>query len=438
MKKLLALLLALVMVLGMVACATTTTEPEKETEPAQQEETTTEPAAEEQPTASESEETNGLSGEIVFATTFNNVADTTIKALADQFMEENPGTKITVQAIGDAEQELPVMMAGNAMPDIVPVLKSLGSGDYAEYFMPIDDLFTKDELRGYDYGVGTDGHLYGLNSAAQYYGIIYNKTVFANAGITEIPTTMDEFMDACEKIKAIGVVPMASNFKDKWPLGSFIYGMATAHQEVTNVWNEAETSDKLITDGCGIDFIFNFVQEMNEKGYFESDLFSTNWEGSKNDMAAGRFAMMYMASWLSAQIVDQGADLSEIGMFPYPDTKCVISSGDWKYGVSKNSENPELAKAFLKWLWEDGRFAEATGLDCPLVGYSSDKTPWLDELLSYDYPIINYANNSDTVKAIMAEAEYDFGSTMVQDYLVAEDKAAFVEDINARWAAAQQ
>ncbi len=91
------------------------------------------------------------------------------------------------------------MMAGNAMPDIAPVLKSLGSGDYAEYFMPIDDLFTKDELRGYDYGVGTDGHLYGLNSAAQYYGIIYNKTVFANAGITEIPTTMDEFMDACEK-----------------------------------------------------------------------------------------------------------------------------------------------------------------------------------------------------------------------------------------------
>ena len=430
MKKLVALLLAVLMVLGLVACAAKEETPAASTGTPQ----TEEPVKEEVP---EDEEETGLSGEIVFATTFNNVADTTIKALAEQFMEENPGTKITIQAIGDAEQELPIMMAGDALPDIAPLLNNMSIDDLAAYFQPLDGMFTEDELMGYSTGVGSDGHLYGLNSSVSSWGMVYNKAVFEEAGITEVPLTVDDFMAACEKIKAIGVVPLASNFKDVWPLGGFTKGIAYAFDESGNVYNDAEDSPELLVEGNGLDFALKLVQEMYDKGYLEPDIYSTNWEGSKNDMAAGRVAMMPLASWLPQQIVDLGADLNDIGMFPYPGTNCLIVSGNWRYGVSKNSANPELAMAFLKWMWDDGRFMEATGIDCPLASYVSDAQPWLNELKSFGYPTVSGVNNSDKVNAIMSEAEYDFDATMVQDYIVAADKDAFVADVNARWSSAQ-
>lgn len=444
MKKILAMLLALIMVFGLVACAQTeapaqtpaTDAPAEKPAETPAEETPAEKPAEETEAPVE-EEPAGLTGEITFATTFNNVADTTIKALAEEFMAANPGTTIKVQAIGDAQQELSVLMASNSLPDIAPLILSLSPSDFDEYFIPLDDLFTSDELAGYDYGVGDDGHLYGLNSAVSYNGVVYNKAVFAAAGITEIPLTVEDFMAACEKIKAIGAIPVASNFKDAWPLSIWPTTLAGSYQNSTNVHNDATAADELIVEGNGIDFSLKLIQELNDKGYLEPDLFSTNWESSKTEMASGQIAMMMMASWLPQQIVDLGANLEDIGMFPYPGSKGIVLTGDWKYGVSKSSENPELAKAFLKWLWDEGRFMQATGLDCPLTSVKSDK-PWLAEITSFGYPYISNASDSDALLNIRAEAEYDFGATMVQDYLVAEDKAAFVAETNALWKDSQQ
>ena len=42
-----------------------------------------------------------------------------------------------------------------------------------------------------------------------YSGVWYNKEVFANAGVDEFPTTWDGLLEACEKIKATGVAPIA-------------------------------------------------------------------------------------------------------------------------------------------------------------------------------------------------------------------------------------
>lgn len=42
-------------------------------------------------------------------------------------------------------------------------------------------------------------------------GVYYNTAIFEKAGITAVPTTWAEMMDACEKIKAAGYAPFAQD-----------------------------------------------------------------------------------------------------------------------------------------------------------------------------------------------------------------------------------
>ena len=436
MKKLIALLLALVMVMGLVACGAKQ-EAAPEAEPEVEAEVATEAAPEAEAEAEPEEP--ALSGEITFATTFNNYADTTVKALAEEFMALHPGTTINVQAIGDLEQEMRIMMAGNQMPDVCPTLPaaSMSNAEFADFYMPLDGMFTEDELYGYNYGVGTDGHLYALNSGVSYCGIVYNKAVFKEAGITETPKTMDEFMAACEKIKAIGKTPLASNFKDNWTVAYFAYSYGRSYEGVGNVLNTRYGQDEVVTAGGGYEAGMKWLQAMVDAGYVEADLMSTNWEGSKADMAAGNLAMLPLASWVPAQIIDLGAANEDIGMFPYPDTKSISMSGDHKYAISKDTENPELAWAFLQWLWEDGRFQKAVGLGCPLVGYVDPDAHWLDEITSSGLPVVPTENDLAEVSAIAAETEFNFRGQLVQGYITAEDKDAYIQEINQMWADAQ-
>ncbi len=45
--------------------------------------------------------------------------------------------------------------------------------------------------------------------------MIYNKDIFAQYGVA-VPTTWDEFLQACETFKANGVTPIYGTFKDGW------------------------------------------------------------------------------------------------------------------------------------------------------------------------------------------------------------------------------
>ena len=52
--------------------------------------------------------------------------------------------------------------------------------------------------------VTEDGHITGMPFLVQSHGFIYNKALFEQAGITELPTTLDELRTVCEKLTDAG------------------------------------------------------------------------------------------------------------------------------------------------------------------------------------------------------------------------------------------
>lgn len=52
-------------------------------------------------------------------------------------------------------------------------------------------------------------------------GLVYNKKVFADAGVSVPIKTVTEFFEACKKIKAKGKIPFYVNFGSHWPLQQY-------------------------------------------------------------------------------------------------------------------------------------------------------------------------------------------------------------------------
>jgi raffinose/stachyose/melibiose transport system substrate-binding protein len=68
-------------------------------------------------------------------------------------------------------------------------------------------------------GVKTSGgEIWALPIDVNGAGVIYNKEVFAKAGIQSPPTTWPQFLAACEALQKVGIIPIAAGYKDSWTL----------------------------------------------------------------------------------------------------------------------------------------------------------------------------------------------------------------------------
>lgn len=153
MKKILALILAALMVLTMFACAAKT-EPAKEAEQT----TTTEPAEETTPeeTAPAAEETTeepAVGGTIsVFATSYTDAKLEVFQEIINDFMAET-GVQVDLITPGsEGEAQLKTMMASNSLPDVW-MTHGWSLLRYSEYLKVVNDQpwfdsIDKDSLAG--------------------------------------------------------------------------------------------------------------------------------------------------------------------------------------------------------------------------------------------------------------------------------------------------
>ncbi|WP_438445107.1 ABC transporter substrate-binding protein [Gorillibacterium sp. sgz5001074] len=380
-----------------------------------------------------------LKGDITFLTHRTDVADTILTDIAKDFMKQNPGVKITVEP-SKGDDVLKTRIAANEMPDImfIPNGLSLTKKDYPNYFVPIEDLgYTRDNLWYYDNGVGTDGKLYTLSIGVNYQGIVYSKTAFKNAGLTSTPKTLDEFYAAAELLKQKGIVPVASNYKDGWPLGNYSNGAYS--NDITgskNYMNTLVTKDLLNDDKGGLIESAKFLRTLADKGYLEKDLMSTNWDGSKRDLAQGKIGMMFLGTWLPAQIVQNGAKPEDVGMFPIPGAKALVGSADVLYGVTKNSKYPEAAKAFMKFMWDRGNMAKKVGMIPPNKDYVPDE-PFVKELMSSNLPIVEWEATSPAYQDLVSKSQIDVNKVF-QEYVISKNPQEIIEKYNKKWADAKK
>ena len=188
MKKLIAMLLALVMVLGLAACGGTKAEetqaaaPETEAAPAQTE------AAVEEPAAAGS----------VYYLNFKPEQDEAWQKLAETYTAET-GVPVTVltAASGTYEETLMAEMAKSEAPTLFQVNGPVGLANWKDYCYDLSGSDIYSHLTSDGFALTEDGAVYGIAYVIESYGIIANKALLEQAGYTV------EDINSFETLKAV-------------------------------------------------------------------------------------------------------------------------------------------------------------------------------------------------------------------------------------------
>lgn len=380
---------------------------------------------------------DGPSGKLVFLTNRTDMIGKQYDDYKKRFEEKYPDVDLQFEAITDYDKNVKIRISSGEYPDVV-FIPTIPNADLPKYFEPLDDMSFSGDLYFKDAKV-QDGKMYGISSGASTVGIVYNKKAFEKAGITEIPKTYDEFLAICEKLKSAGIIPLASNFKDKWPLDTWVYDVPSIISGKTDHEMKRAETDTPYTMDNEYGKSWSILRELQQKGYLEKDVNSTNWEQSKKDIAQGKMAMYLLGNWVINQVIENGAPSEDVGFFPFP----ADNSGQYKaplnpdffYAVNKNG-NVKAAKAFVQWMMEESGYEDFAGF-IPVLKNKEPKLAQLAEFNSYKPQFLEAVFGDDTATAIQNKAQIDQQS-MVQEFVLSKDPQKVLDKYDAAWAKAKK
>jgi raffinose/stachyose/melibiose transport system substrate-binding protein len=181
------------------------------------------------------------SAAIILPTRFAAAADTVVKWLhieanpvqvkiweevARDFEAKNPGVKVEMSFLENEayKAKAPTLLQSKDRPHIIyswagGVLKSQVEAGVLEDISKLAGDTPSHLSPAAVAAFTVDGKLYGLPHTVSQVGFMYNKALFAKAGIDGAKITgWDDLLDAVRKLKAASVTPIVVGGADKWPL----------------------------------------------------------------------------------------------------------------------------------------------------------------------------------------------------------------------------
>ena len=305
--------------------------------------------------------------------------DGTISDLIAKFNELYPNIMVETEGITDYQEDALLRLSAGDWGDVM-FIPAVDKAELSTYFIPFGTVEEMSEYVNFADEWMYDNMCYGIGFMGNAQGILYNKKVFADAGITELPKTPDEFIAALQAIKDnTDAIPLYTNYAAGWTMGgqwdAFLGAITTSDETWLNqkfVHTAEPFKDN--GDGTGAYALYKILYDAVEKGLIEDDYTTTDWEGCKPMINNGEIGCMVLGSWAIAQMKAAGDHPDDIGYMPFPITvggKQYATAGpDYSYAINANAseENQAAAMVFVKWMVEESGWCEIEG------GYPISKT----------------------------------------------------------------
>jgi ABC-type glycerol-3-phosphate transport system substrate-binding protein len=375
MKKRSNALLSLILLFALVLSACQQAAP---TSPAE-----TEPAAEEQ-TAPEAE-TGAEAEEITITFWFWGEPDAPgandwMTQVAQDYKQVKPN--VTVEVVPQGTDALitgfqTAVSAGSGGPDIA---SQWATGQvmgfvWQDALVPVSDYVPEEELNNWlnlsenRY----DGKIWGAPMYLLGIGVLYNKDLFAQAGVTPPADdgrwTWDEFQAACEQLKAAGITPFGIGNLGGYGGAWFWSNFGGQNLASTDELRQAVIGEASFTDPKYTGF-YEELDQMVKAGYFNDDIMSRDLSYGNDLFSQGQVAMAFGTDGFLAQSQkDLGAEKVGIMRIPKWGDGELAEFGNATQSISflitKQSEHPQEAADFLMYLHTPevlNSWYEATGI----------------------------------------------------------------------------
>lgn len=293
--------------------------------------------------------------------------------IIDEYMKENKNVTIKVEALDEEAYKTKFKAYSmECMPDVVSiwgqpsfldevldagVLAELNEDDYKDYG------FISGSLDGFK----KDGKLYGLPRNTDVAGFYYNEKMFKENGWT-VPKTYDELLELAKKINDKGIIPLAMDGGDGWPmavyLSDILYKLTGSDYSstVSDAIKKGDFSDANIKKATEI------LKQTADAKMFQKGYDSQDYGTAQNLFTNGQAAMFYMGSWEASMALNEDIpkEIREnIRVFTMP----IIDGGKGKatdiaawngggYAVSSKSEHKEEAIKFLNYMYQPDKLSK--------------------------------------------------------------------------------
>lgn len=307
MKKVIALLLSLTMVVGMLtACGS------KEA-PADTPAATEDEAADDAPASADGS---------VYYLNFKPEQDEAWQALAKAYTEET-GVPVEVVTAASGEYETTLMseMGKSDAPTLFQVNGPIGLANWKDYCYDLAGSDIYGELTNDSFALEEDGVVYGIGYVIESYGIIANKTLLAEAGYkVEDITSFAKLKEIAEDITArkdeLGFAAFTSAGMD----GSSDWRYKT-HLANLPIYFEYQEDGINSTDAIKGTFLDNYRAMwdlyINNSTCAPADLSAKTGDDSRNEFLAGEAVFFQNGSWEYVNLTGDGGYKDEdLAMIP--------------------------------------------------------------------------------------------------------------------------
>ena len=356
MKKLIALLLALVMVFALCACG----------------------AKEEAPAAAPAEEAAAPAEEAaagsVYYLNFKPEQDQAWQDLAAKYTAET-GVPVTVltAASGTYEETLMAEMGKTEAPTMFQVNGPVGLANWIDYCYDLSGSELYSHLTSDSFALTEDGAVYGIAYVIESYGIIANKALLAEAGYSvEDINSFETLKAVAEDITARSAELGFAAFSSAGMDGSSDWRFKT-HLANLPIYFEYQADGIGTTTEIKGDYLDNYRQiwdlYINNSTCAPADLSAKTGDDSRNEFLNGEAVFFQNGSWeygsLSAVYADEDLVMLPIYVGAGDEANqglCTGTENYWCVNADASEEDIAATLEFMNWCVTEGAEAMANSM----------------------------------------------------------------------------
>ena len=276
----------------------------------------------------------------------------------EEFESEYPDIHVDLQYLPPVQQyvdKFNVLVASGQMTDMFytaaenkqEVIEKGLAMDLSD--MPVFDRIDHATAETY----GKAGEIYAYSPDAWIGGVFYNKALFEQAGLKEEPKTWGEFVDACAKLKELGVEPYMDDADNVHNLAQDLYQCT--------VISQTPDADQQINNGEATyaqyytDPMKTWYEDMIASGLYSPASLGMNSDQVIDMFANGQVAMIHGGPWTVSTIESKNPDL-EYDIFGISDkdgNQVLPGALNVGLSISTTTAHEEACRTFLEFMQRD-------------------------------------------------------------------------------------
>ncbi|WP_240415274.1 ABC transporter substrate-binding protein [Paenibacillus periandrae] len=303
---------------------------------------------------------NGVSADKKVELTFWDAAwnEAITPGVIKEFESKNPNIKINAQYNPDngmSDKYLIALKQKNG-PDIINInldwvtpFATIGGLQALDSFIQTDKVDLTDFFDGSIQSAKVKDKIYTLPYRAETHGLLYNKKLFADAGIdaAKAPENWKQVLEDAQKITkgdVFGIGLVGTNFGN---LTTQLFNMIQSNGG--SILN-ADNTKSMLNEPAAVEMAKLYVELSTKHKVTPNSILQNDNIANRNLFSSGKIGMYMSGAYDVAPIKQANANIDlGIGMVPANQTRKTILSG-WGTSITNSSKNPEAAWKFINFL----------------------------------------------------------------------------------------